>query len=111
MSVPGQRHGALERVPDLSAVPHGADGRTLALLRLEERLGVVNDVARVEVDEAARVELVEVRLPDPAGVLPREGRVVQREVEAGLEGLVEDADAVAGEEEDAFVVFEGAEED
>jgi hypothetical protein len=52
-----------------------------------------------------------VRLPDAAGVLPRQGRVVEREVEVGLEGLVEDADAVAGEEEDAFVVLERAEED
>jgi len=40
-----------------------------------------------------------------------QGRVVQGDLDAGLEGRVECADAVAGEDEDAIVVFEGAEKD
>lgn len=39
------------------------------------------------------------------------GRVLQRHVDAGFYGFVEDGDAVGGEEHDALEVFELAEED
>lgn len=40
-----------------------------------------------------------------------EARVVQGDVDAGLKGDVEGGDAVGGEDDDAGVVLEGAEED
>jgi hypothetical protein len=50
-------------------------------------------------------------VPDGGAAGGVERRVVQGDLDAGLEGAVEGADAVGGEEEDAGVVFEGAEED
>lgn len=46
-----------------------------------------------------------------AGLGLGEGRVVEFEVDAGFEGVVEFFDAVGGEEDYAGVVFEGSEED
>lgn len=57
------------------------------------------------------LEAVEVVFPDLGGLVLGEFRVVEGQVEAGAEGVVDSADAVSGEEEDARVVFEDAEED
>ena len=49
--------------------------------------------------------------PDLHAAGPVERRQAQGDVDAGLEGLVEGADAVGGEEEDPREVVESAEED
>lgn len=49
--------------------------------------------------------------PDVAAGGAAEFGVFHRDVDAGLEGGVDVFDAVGGEEEDSFVVFEDAEED
>lgn len=106
-----QGHGALKGVADLTSVPHGANGGVGPFLVGEEGLGVVEDVFVVEVDQSAVGQLGQVCLPDPLGVLPFERGVVECHVQSRLEGFVKDAYSVAREEEDAFVVFQNAEED
>lgn len=49
--------------------------------------------------------------PDLAAGRGGEDFVVEGDVDAGFEGWVEGFDAVGGQEHDAFVVFEEAEED
>lgn len=54
---------------------------------------------------------VEEALPDLLAEHGREFGVVQGELDARAEGFAEGADAVAGEDEDSFVIFEDSEED
>lgn len=56
-------------------------------------------------------EVVEEDGPDFGAAGAVQGGEAEGDVHAGLEGLVEGADAVGCEEEDAVEVFEGAEED
>ena len=50
-------------------------------------------------------------LPEDTAGGERRGTVLQREVDAGFDGHVKNADAVGGQEDDALEVFEGSEED
>lgn len=111
MPVPCKGDCALEGVTYLPAIPHGTDGRSLLILCFKQSLGIINDVAFVDIDDVAVDEFFEVGFPDAASVLPCERGVVEGEVEARFESFVEDTDSVAGEEEDAFVVLECSEED
>lgn len=54
---------------------------------------------------------LEVHLPDGQRGRLVERRVVEAEVDPGAEGLVDGADTVGGQEEDAAVVFEHTQED
>ncbi len=58
-----------------------------------------------------REQIREEEAPDAGATLAVEGGQAEGDMDAGLEGLVESADAVGGEEEDAVEVVEGAEED
>ena len=58
-----------------------------------------------------QAHFVEEEVPDFGAAGAVEGGQAEGDVHAGLEGLVEGADAVGCEEEDAVEVFEGAEED
>jgi hypothetical protein len=49
--------------------------------------------------------------PDLVGLDAVEPGVEEGHMDAGFEGFIEGADAVGGKEEDAFIVFENAEED
>ena len=80
----------------------------------------VLDLAAVDVvrGEAGDVEFVggeagvlEEVAPDGGAAVPGVRLVVQRDRDAGVEGLVEAADAVSGEEHDAVVLLEQAQED
>lgn len=101
----GQGEGRLHGVADLAAVP--PEGAHLAAVP-DELAGGAGDV-----DEAAGVpgEAVKVVRPDALPVLVAEAPVVQGDVDAAEERVVERLDAVRGEEEDAAVVLEGAQED
>jgi hypothetical protein len=56
------------------------------------------------------LEAADVEVEDGEGLFNGERRVVERDVDAGLESFVEGADAVGGQEQDAGIVFEHAEE-
>lgn len=58
-----------------------------------------------------REQVGEEDAPDLRAAGAVEGREAKGDVDAGLEGLVEGADTIGGEEEDAGEVVEGAEED
>ena len=92
-----QRVGRQHRVLDLAAIDR--DVRQLVE-------GGVGPGVRVGIRGAADEEFPQFLA---GGVV--EGGVLEREVNAGFEGEVEGGDAVGGEEDDALVVFQGAEED
>ncbi len=58
-----------------------------------------------------REQVGEEDAPDLRAAWPVKGREAEGDVDAGLEGLVEGADAVGGEEEDAGEIVESAKED
>ena len=97
--VPRQRQRRVDAVRDLAPV-HGR-----ALDFVQDGVQVREPAARLRRD---REQLVAPQLA--ARGLAR-GRVLQREVDARLDGFVEGGDAVRGQEDDALEVFEGAEED
>jgi hypothetical protein len=107
-----QRNGQLERIPDLPPIPRGS--RALMLPVVAARKG--QQVVRLEADldlggAVVALDAAEDALPDVDRLLEVDGRVGEGDVDARLEGFINDADAVGGEEEDAGVVFELAEED
>ncbi|KAK1245927.1 hypothetical protein MKX07_004996 [Trichoderma sp. CBMAI-0711] len=115
--VQGQARGDLEGVSDLAAVPAaGGAGEVLVVLcgELEDLVvldgegGLAGHLVALRLHD---LELGNVEAEDFGGLGLVEGRVVEGEVDAGLEGLVDGADAVGGEEEEAVVVLEDAEED
>lgn len=62
-------------------------------------------------DDSLGAEVVKEDGPDVGAAGAVEGGEAEGYVHAGLEGLVEGADAVCCQEEDTVEVFEGAEED
>ncbi len=112
-----QARGDLEGVADLAAVPAARGAGVL----LEVLAGEVDDLGLV--DQKGRLaghlvalaldlaQLGDVEAEDVARLRLVEGRVVERHVDAGLEGLVDGADAVRRQEEQAVVVLEDAQED
>ncbi|TFB02880.1 hypothetical protein CCMA1212_005256 [Trichoderma ghanense] len=115
--VQGQARGDLEGVSDLATVPaaRGA-GEVLVVLcgELEDLVvldgegGLAGHLVALRLHD---LELGDVEAEDFGGLGLVEGRVVEGEVDAGLEGLVDGADAVGRQEEEAVVVLEDAEED
>lgn len=53
-------------------------------------------------------EVFEEEAPDFGAAVPVQGGEAERDVDAGLEGLVEGSDAVGGEEQDSIEVFQRA---
>jgi len=112
-----QAGGDLEGIPDLPAVPSAlafgvahelAHGKGHDLLLVYVELLVTRREATLFFDG---LEALDVHEPDVAGLHLGERGVVELEVDARLEGLIERAGAVGREEEDAVVVFQDAEED
>lgn len=96
-------HRRAHRIPDLAAIEI-----LFAPLVADERLKS-GDLGGIEEVKARHV--VEEDGPDLGAAGAVEGGQAQCHVNAGLEGLVEGADAVRCEEEDAVEVLEGTEED
>ena len=92
IGAPRQHLGGFEHVLDLPAV--------------EIDLG-----EGVELGGAQAAGLADEGVPDVAAAGGRQGGVLHADVDAGVEGVVDVADAVGGEEEDALVVLEDAQED
>lgn len=107
----------LERVADLAAVPAARQARVLLVVLAGELddLGLLDQHGRLprelvplRLDVA---QLGHVKAENVARLRLVQGRVVERHVDAGPEGVVDGAHAVRGQEEDAVVVLEDAEED
>ena len=104
-----QSDGGLEGVFDLAAVPRGSFGFLQSAI---VAFGVLDDALDVGVEIVSLLDQsVEVHFPDLHGGFFVEGRVVEGDVDAGFEGLVEMTHFVGGEEEDAGVVLQDAQED
>ena len=98
----------------LSILPRSSNGIPnlppihLLLLEILQMIAQVRNIHLVVIPK--RLEPVQEILPDPEALVWTQDRVMQRELDAGFEGFVKGADAVAREHEDAFVVFEHAQE-
>ena len=91
----GQLAGGRDGVADLSSVH----------VVLGQLADVVTQVVIVDLSFSQVLETVEEVAPDLAALGLREVFVVQRQLDAGFEGLVERPDAVGGEDEDSVVVL------
>lgn len=98
-----ERDGGLERVLDLSSVPPPRQfllaGGPVGLRELQDPFLVYVDI------EPAALDALEIHVPYFEGRFMVESGVVETDVDAGLEGLVEFADTVGGEDQDARVVL------
>ena len=96
-------HGRAHAVPDLPAVERFA----------APPLGheVVENGALGGRDDGVTAEVLDEDGPDFGAAAAVQLRKTEADVDAGLEGLVEGAHAVGGEEEDAIKVLEGTKED
>ena len=92
----GQQLRRLEHVLNLPPI-HLMPRQPIEVFVTEAVLPLCRSVEEIDPDEAAR-GFTELAVP-------------HADVDTGLEGGVDVVDAVGGEEEDAFVVFEDAEED
>jgi hypothetical protein len=79
--------------------------------KLLEFLKVIYQIANVHHIIFERVETIEEVQPDALALERPKTRVVQGELDSGHECFVKGADAIAGQNENAFVVFEDPKED
>src|SRR3569833_1556189 len=117
----GQRRGHLEGIADLPAVPASRRAAVIeAGGRPAENAGAV-DAERWLEDAGVLVgllslglhlqELLDVYLEDVERLLPLERRVVDADVNPGLESLVEGPHAVGRQEQHSTVILEYSEKD
>ena len=106
----GERDGRLEGILDLPSIPPvpvfpmaASESQDLVMLEVHGHLAFRA--------LALLLQEVEVHLPYLPGVGLVEGRIVQRAVHAGFDRLVEVAHVDGGEDQDAGVILEDAQED